>query len=37
MLEATTAKMIVQYTQQGKTAEQAMDWAANELEGFMRS
>jgi len=29
--------MIAQHTQQGKTADQAMDWAANELEGFMRS
>jgi hypothetical protein len=29
--------MIVQYVQQGKTADQALDWAANELEGFMRS
>jgi hypothetical protein len=29
--------MIAQYTQQGKTMDQAMDWAAGELEGFMRS
>ena len=35
--QATTAKMIVQYTQEGKTADQAIDWASNELEGFMRS
>ena len=35
--QATTAKMLVQYIQQGKTEEQALDWAANELEGFMRS
>ena len=35
--EATTSKMIAQHTQQGKTAEQAIDWAAGELEGFMRT
>jgi ABC-type glycerol-3-phosphate transport system substrate-binding protein len=35
--QATMAKMIAQHTQQGKTADQAIDWAANELEGFMRS
>jgi ABC-type glycerol-3-phosphate transport system substrate-binding protein len=35
--QATTAKMLVLHIQQGKTADQAMDWAANELEGFMRS
>jgi ABC-type glycerol-3-phosphate transport system substrate-binding protein len=35
--QATTAKMLVQHVQQGKTADQAMDWAASELEGFMRS
>jgi hypothetical protein len=35
--QATTTKMIAQHTQQGKTADQAMDWAASELEGFMRS
>src|SRR5580692_8991421 len=35
--QATTTKMIAQYTQQGKTMDQAMDWAAGELEGFMRS
>jgi len=35
--QATTTKMIAQYTQQGKTMDQALDWAANELEGFMRS
>jgi hypothetical protein len=29
--------MIAQHIQQGKTADQAMDWAASELEGFMRS
>ena len=31
------AKMIAQHTQQGKTVDQTLDWAANELEGFMRS
>src|SRR5271169_3190758 len=35
--QATTTKMIAQYTQQGKTMDQAMDWAAGELEGFSRS
>jgi ABC-type glycerol-3-phosphate transport system substrate-binding protein len=35
--QATTSKMIALHTQQGKTADQAIDWAANELEGFMRS
>ena len=29
-------KMIAQCTQQGKTVDQAMDWAASELEGFSR-
>jgi hypothetical protein len=29
--------MIAQCTQQGKTIEQAMDWAAGELEGFSRA
>jgi ABC-type glycerol-3-phosphate transport system substrate-binding protein len=35
--QATVPKMIAQCTQQGKTIEQAMDWAASELEGFSRS
>jgi len=35
--QATVPKMIAQCTQQGKTIEQAMDWAAGELEGFSRS
>jgi hypothetical protein len=35
--QATTTKMIAQYTQQGKSMDQAIDWAAGELEGFMRS
>jgi hypothetical protein len=29
--------MIAQYTQQGRSIEQTMDWAASELEGFMRA
>jgi hypothetical protein len=29
--------MIAKYTQQGTTMDQAIDWAASELEGFMRS
>ncbi|MBV8778711.1 MAG: hypothetical protein JO258_16045 [Alphaproteobacteria bacterium] len=35
--QATMAKMITLHTQQGKTADQAIDWAATELEGFSRS
>lgn len=35
--QATTAKMIVQHVQQGKSVNDSLDWAANELEGFMRS
>ncbi|MGD9617076.1 MAG: ABC transporter substrate-binding protein [Alphaproteobacteria bacterium] len=34
--QATVTKMIAQCTQQGKTIEQALDWAARELEGFSR-
>jgi ABC-type glycerol-3-phosphate transport system substrate-binding protein len=34
--QGTVTKMIAQCTTQGKSIEQAMDWAANELEGFMR-
>jgi ABC-type glycerol-3-phosphate transport system substrate-binding protein len=35
--QATMAKMIAHCTQGGKTIDQAIDWAASELEGFMRS
>ena len=35
--QGTMTKMIAQHTQHGRTAEQAMDWAASELEGFMRA
>ena len=35
--QATMAKMIAQCTQSGKTIDQAIDWAASELEGFMRT
>jgi hypothetical protein len=35
--QATMSKMIQQYTQQGKSMDQAIDWAANELDGFMRT
>lgn len=35
--QATATKMIAQCTQQGKTIQQALDWAAGELEGFSRS
>ncbi|MGE3784870.1 MAG: ABC transporter substrate-binding protein [Alphaproteobacteria bacterium] len=34
--QATVPKMIAQCTQQGKTIDQAIDWAAGELEGFSR-
>jgi ABC-type glycerol-3-phosphate transport system substrate-binding protein len=35
--QATMSKMIAQCTQAGKTVDQAIDWASNQLEGFMRS
>ena len=35
--QATATKMIAQCTTQRKTIEQAIDWAASELEGFSRS
>jgi hypothetical protein len=35
--QATMAKMIAQCTQSGKTIDQAMDWAANEIDGFKRA
>src|SRR5438045_1301496 len=35
--QATMAKMIAHSTQGGKTVDQAIDWAASELEGFMRT
>jgi ABC-type glycerol-3-phosphate transport system substrate-binding protein len=35
--QATTTKMIAKHTQEGKSAEEAMDWAASELEGITRS
>jgi ABC-type glycerol-3-phosphate transport system substrate-binding protein len=37
LAQATMAKMITQHTQQNKTADQAIAWAATELEGFSRS
>jgi hypothetical protein len=30
-------KMIAKVTQQGRTIDQAINWAADELEGFMRT
>jgi hypothetical protein len=30
-------KMIARCTQQGESIDKAIDWAAGELEGFMRS
>jgi len=35
--QATMTKMIAQCTQSGKTIDQAIAWAADEIEGFMRS
>ena len=35
--QATATKMIAQCTAQGKTVDQAIDWAASELEGFSRA
>ena len=35
--QATVPKMVAQCTVQGKSIEQALDWAASELEGFSRS
>lgn len=35
--QATVPKMIAKCTTQGQTVDQAMDWAASELEGFSRS
>jgi ABC-type glycerol-3-phosphate transport system substrate-binding protein len=35
--QATMTKMIAHCTQQGKSMDAAMDWAASELEGFMRA
>jgi len=35
--QATMTKMIAQYPQPGKPMDQAIDWPASELEGFMRS
>jgi ABC-type glycerol-3-phosphate transport system substrate-binding protein len=35
--QATAVKMVAQCTHQGKTIDQAIDWASGELEGFMRS
>jgi ABC-type glycerol-3-phosphate transport system substrate-binding protein len=35
--QATMTKMIAKVTQQGQTIDQAIDWASQELEGFMRT
>ena len=35
--QATITKMVAQCTQKGLTIDQAMDWATDELEGFMRT
>ncbi len=36
-VQATNTKMVAQCTQGGKTIEQTLDWATNELEGFLRT
>jgi ABC-type glycerol-3-phosphate transport system substrate-binding protein len=36
-VQATMTKMIAHCTQGGESIDKAMDWAASELEGFMRS
>jgi len=36
-VQATMTKMIAQCTHENKSLDQAMDWAASELEGFMRT
>jgi len=36
-VQATLTKMVAQCTQGGKTIDQTIDWAANELEGFLRT
>jgi hypothetical protein len=35
--QATVTKMIAKCTTQGQTIDQAIAWAASELEGFSRS
>jgi hypothetical protein len=35
--QATMMKMIAQVTQSGKSINDVINWAASELEGFMRS
>jgi hypothetical protein len=35
--QATMPKMIAHCTQQDKSVDAAIDWAASELEGFMRA
>ena len=35
--QGTICKMVAQCTQQGKSIDQAIDWARTELEGFMRT
>jgi len=36
-VQATLTKMIGQLTQNGKSIDQTIDWATNELEGFLRT
>jgi hypothetical protein len=36
-VQATMTKMIAHCTQAGQSIDKAIDWAADELEGFMRS
>jgi hypothetical protein len=35
--QATITKMIAKCTQSGESIDQAIGWAASELEGFMRT
>jgi hypothetical protein len=35
--QATLTKMIAKVTQQGQSLDNAMSWAEDEIEGFMRS
>ena len=35
--QATMCKMVAKCTQEGKSVDAAIDYAASELEGFMRS
>jgi hypothetical protein len=36
-VQATMTKMVAHCTQQGEAIDKAIDWASQEIEGFMRS